>query len=682
MRYFICLFAFLVFLISCGKVNEKIALDELRKIEYTRNSDSQKLISFLNHENPDIRLAAVKTLGRIQDTSTVVLLANRLSDENESVRREAAFALGQLFSPVAENYLKNTLKASAAENIRIEIIRALGKSGTDNSFNILKDFLESDNSSYEKPAAIACGILAYRNYPPYGNTFPLEDLLTNSQDDEVKWRSAFSLFRIGNPASFKKVYEQMNYPNSPLVRFFAIKALGAMLTVMQSPAFQQFKERPMMTDAWQLSKSSEFFDNAAKMLRDDDAYVRLAALQLLGELGNRFFQDEVIHAVQDSNQYVKLTAIRMLTNFNSQTTRNQLNRIYSSDKDWRFRGEALLALTQLSPQQTLRQIETDLSETEWPHNYYYIKSLENLTDDKYRGKSTELLQQLADGEKMAQRTLALEALASRTEVPVEFMLDKLDASDPAIATVTATYLSYQKPTQAVEPLIEVYKDFEAPRDIEAMSAIIVALDSIRSQRAVPFLEEQLKNPYPAIQQQARAALINITGDAGIKIPETENAYLTKWDFDVTELQGRKSAQKPQVELSTTKGKIVMELFPDKAPVTAANFLSLVKDGFYDSIYFHRVVPGFVIQGGDPRGDGWGGPGYSIPCEYNDTFYDRGIVGMAHAGKDTGGSQFFITQVPQPHLNGRYTAFGKVIQGMDVVDQIMIYDQIISAKLIQ
>jgi len=680
MRYFICLITLLALLLSCGKINEKIALDELKKIEYSRNSDSQKLISYLNHQNPDIRLAAVKALGRIQDTSKVVLLANRLKDENEAVRREAAFALGQLFSPVAENYLIDALKVSAAENMRIEIIRALGKSGTDKSFNILKDFLESDKRSYEKPAAIACGILAYRNYPPYGNALPLEVLLTNSEDNEVKWRSAYSLYRIGSPSSLKKVYAQMNYPDSPLVRYFAAKALNAMLTVMQTPEFKEFNDRPMMAEALQLSKSSEFYNNAAKMLKDDDGYVRLAGLQLLGELGFRFFQDEVINALQDSNQYVRLTAIRTLTNFNSRTTRDQLNRIYTSDQDWRLRGEALLALTELSPQQTLGQIETDFSEAEWPENYYYIKSLENLTDDKYRDKSTELLQQLAEGE-MAQRTLALEALASRTEVPVEFMMDKLDASDPAITTVTATYLSYRKPTQAVEPLIEVYKNFTAPKDIEAMSAIIVALDSIRSPRAVPFLEEQLKNPYPAIQQQAQAALINITGDASINIPTTKQVYLTKWDFDVSELQDRKSAENPHVELSTTKGRIVLELFPDKAPITVANFLSLVRDGFYDSIYFHRVVPGFVIQGGDPRGDGWGGPGYSIPCEYNDTFYDRGIVGMAHAGKDTGGSQFFITQLPQPHLNGRYTAFGRVIKGMEVVDQIMIYDQIISAKSI-
>ena len=113
-----------------------------------------------------------------------------------------------------------------------------------------------------------------------------------------------------------------------------------------------------------------------------------------------------------------------------------------------------------------------------------------------------------------------------------------------------------------------------------------------------------------------------------------------------------------------------------------NFLSLVQSGFYNGIYFHRVIPGFVIQAGDPRGDGWGGPGYTIPCEYNDLKYGIGTLGMAHAGKDTGGSQFFITHSPQPHLNGRHTIFGRVIKGMDVVNNIQIYDQILKAEIIQ
>jgi cyclophilin family peptidyl-prolyl cis-trans isomerase len=126
-----------------------------------------------------------------------------------------------------------------------------------------------------------------------------------------------------------------------------------------------------------------------------------------------------------------------------------------------------------------------------------------------------------------------------------------------------------------------------------------------------------------------------------------------------------------VRLTTAHGEVRIELDGDRYPRTVANFLKLVDTGFYSRGVFHRVVPAFVVQGGCPRGDGWGDAGYSIPCEYGDLRYDdAGVVGMAHAGKDTGGSQFFITHVPVPRLDGRYTAFGRVRDGMAVVDQIV------------
>lgn len=124
-------------------------------------------------------------------------------------------------------------------------------------------------------------------------------------------------------------------------------------------------------------------------------------------------------------------------------------------------------------------------------------------------------------------------------------------------------------------------------------------------------------------------------------------------------------------MQTNKGKITLELFPNEAPGTVENFEKLSNDGFYDGLTFHRVIPDFVIQGGCPRGDGTGGPGYTIKCETegNPHKHGTGALSMAHAGKDTGGSQFFITHSPQPHLDGVHTVFGQVIDGMDVVYDI-------------
>lgn len=129
---------------------------------------------------------------------------------------------------------------------------------------------------------------------------------------------------------------------------------------------------------------------------------------------------------------------------------------------------------------------------------------------------------------------------------------------------------------------------------------------------------------------------------------------------------------PRVLLKTSKGDVELELFENQAPNTVANFISLVERGFYNGLTFHRVLGGFMAQGGDPRGNGTGGPGYSIACEcYQPDFrrHFRGTISMAHAGRDTGGSQFFLTFVPTPHLDGRHTAFGRVVKGMDVLAKL-------------
>ncbi len=131
---------------------------------------------------------------------------------------------------------------------------------------------------------------------------------------------------------------------------------------------------------------------------------------------------------------------------------------------------------------------------------------------------------------------------------------------------------------------------------------------------------------------------------------------------------------PRVKCITPRGEFVIELDGQIAPNTCAVFLDLINKGFYADLTFHRVVPDFVAQGGDPRGDGWGGPGYTIRSEWSRARYKRAAVGIAHDGKDTGGSQFFITLSEQPHLNGRYTIFGEVTKGMDIVDAIEVGDR--------
>ena len=132
---------------------------------------------------------------------------------------------------------------------------------------------------------------------------------------------------------------------------------------------------------------------------------------------------------------------------------------------------------------------------------------------------------------------------------------------------------------------------------------------------------------------------------------------------------------------TDRGPIQVELYPDKAPLTVANFVNLAQRGFYDGLNFHRVINDFMVQGGCPQGTGTGGPGYKFEDEANNGVgHERGVLSMANAGPNTNGSQFFITHVATPWLNGKHTVFGKVVEGLDVVDSIKQGDQIKSLKI--
>ncbi len=137
-----------------------------------------------------------------------------------------------------------------------------------------------------------------------------------------------------------------------------------------------------------------------------------------------------------------------------------------------------------------------------------------------------------------------------------------------------------------------------------------------------------------------------------------------------------AAGNPKATIETTQGTIVVELYKDKAPKTVENFVTLVKKGFYNGIIFHRVIPGFMIQTGDPTGTGRGGPGYTFKDEFSPDLKHSGpgILSMANAGPNTNGSQFFITLAATPHLDGKHSVFGKVVEGQSVVEAIAAADR--------
>lgn len=186
------------------------------------------------------------------------------------------------------------------------------------------------------------------------------------------------------------------------------------------------------------------------------------------------------------------------------------------------------------------------------------------------------------------------------------------------------------------------------------------------------------SPAVAVRRKAREALLD--HDALLaEFDARELARPVGSDFGVERVDDLEAFDARPVRglrVETTAGTFTVEFEGAVAPINQANLSALAKAGFYDGLGFHRVVPGFVVQGGDPRGDGYGGPGYTVPCEWSNTRYERGTVGIALAGKDTGGSQFFVTHTPQPHLDARYTVVGRVPEAdMAVVDLLLPGDRI-------
>jgi cyclophilin family peptidyl-prolyl cis-trans isomerase len=214
---------------------------------------------------------------------------------------------------------------------------------------------------------------------------------------------------------------------------------------------------------------------------------------------------------------------------------------------------------------------------------------------------------------------------------------------------------------------------------DAALSILDALGKQKTTTANDLIKEALKSGDHLIRRKAVALLkTNGAGDFSSQIGTVKTRNT---DADYKRALGRISKSTRAV-VTTSKGSFTIELLPDAAPLTVDNFVQLAQRDYFRNVTIHRVVPNFVIQDGDPRGDGNGGPGYQIRCEINQVLYDRAAVGMALSGKDTGGSQWFVTHSPQPHLDGGYTVFGRVVAGMDVVDRIVRGDVIQSIAITQ
>jgi cyclophilin family peptidyl-prolyl cis-trans isomerase len=256
----------------------------------------------------------------------------------------------------------------------------------------------------------------------------------------------------------------------------------------------------------------------------------------------------------------------------------------------------------------------------------------------------------------------------------DVLLKHLDESDVIVRGAAADLLGDLPPSeQHTRALAAALARAPADPLNDAALSIIDALGKQKSTAANDAIKTAFGSRDYLVRRRAVAALkANGAGDFTSRIGTVQTRNKAA---DYRRALSR-AGRKVHALVTTTKGSFTMELLPEAAPLTVDNFVQLAQRSFFNGITIHRVVPNFVIQDGDPRGDGNGGPAqHQIRCEINEVPYDRAAVGMALSGKDTGGSQWFVTHSPQPHLDGGYTVFGRVVAGMDVVDNIIRGDVI-------
>jgi cyclophilin family peptidyl-prolyl cis-trans isomerase len=267
-----------------------------------------------------------------------------------------------------------------------------------------------------------------------------------------------------------------------------------------------------------------------------------------------------------------------------------------------------------------------------------------------------------------------QSIASRKESRVEgTLLAWLAGADPALGAVAAEALGPREGAAVTQRLVDAFDAFGGPADWERRQAIARALMG-RSDVPPDFVPRAAADAEPLVRVAAWSALLQRLGRAQAGPPPQARLATTARE-DAEFAAGVRGAV-----VETERGRIEVELWPDLAPLAVASFARLADAKFFDGLLFHRVVPDFVIQGGDPEGTGWGGPGYTLREEFGPRPFVRGTLGMARSDKDTAGSQWFVTHSPQPHLDSHYSAFGQVVAGLEVVDAVRRGDRILSVRI--
>jgi cyclophilin family peptidyl-prolyl cis-trans isomerase/HEAT repeat protein len=619
------------------------------------------IVRFLDHPDDGVRLAAARALGAVGDPATIAALGGAIDDPSEAVGAAAAFSLGQApqwrLSPVtgtdalaqAEATLLLALQDARADLARgrrstvgIAVLRALGElGGTD-----VRDAL--------------LGALA-RKLP----------------DPEVREAAALAL-GVAGQRGFDAIGAAQLAPLLPMVLVASEPARWAALWAC--------KRMPLGDDA--RAALAPLLATAATSPVPDEAVLAIAAC---GAVREPACAAAITTAAASSSPRTRVAAMRASAKFGPELGGLAITALSDADPD--VAAEAIAALPPTEAAWTAliaRPLSAAAVSAAGKHAAIperadavaaWLVEAWRSGDSHARAAAIEaagaLPQDLAATALAAMTAstpaerLALAAAWAPREDGTATLIALLADPDSPVAQVAAKALGARPGPDVTAALVRAF----ASPDREVRLAVAKGLFG-REDAPIDTVRAALADPEPLVRDATADALRARAGRSGGAPPDGYHPRSEPLLVDAA--WGAADVVSATVE--TSRGRFVIALDPIEAPGTVANFAKLADLGYFDGQTFHRFVADFVIQGGDPRGDGWGGPGYAIRCEPSPRRYLRGTVGMALSGRDTGGSQWFVTLSRQPHLEGHYTAFGVVTDGMGVVEALRAGDRIVSVRI--
>jgi cyclophilin family peptidyl-prolyl cis-trans isomerase len=636
-------------------------------MEDVRTLDTILVARLLGHAGAEVRGRAALAAGRVRDRAAAPLLLRALGDPDSDVRARAAFALGVLGDTAA--YVVTALADAALSGVpepAAEAAAALGLLGVDGGRPALELLLASERTP---PAVRERVLLAIWRLPRVATSTAAVKRWTMYSDVETRWRAVYALARFGGVSVVEPLLAALDDADAR-VRMQALRGLRA--SVVDSAGLRNAVLPALLRAA-----------------TDSHPHVRVGAIRLLPAYSDGEAVQALTGRLTDSDANVAVAAAQALGDAAAASAVSGLLDLAAhAERPDAVRAAALASAVRLRPEAGVPLAEGWIDSTRWLPRLYAARALAAAPWPLARPP----LERLA---RDTNRIVAAEALAAvrvtadtLTDVR-RLYLERLGAADPLVRAAALRGLQRIAGPADLDVLLHAFDRARHDVERDAALAALEALETL-AEAGVPaqraFYARFRDTPHRDAAVVRAAARRLGPPPAGWAVPpdRIDVQPFAFYMHTAQHLVARSLAGEPppQVGILTAHGEIVLDLAAADAPLTVANFLALVENGYYVGTRWHRVVPNFVIQDGDPRGDGLGGPGYAIRDEINPLRYLRGTLGMALSGPDTGGSQFFITHSPQPHLDGGYTVFGTVAAGMDVVDRVLQDEPILGFRRIR